>query len=116
MELIWGGRGVSFAIKAEVADPRAKTFAFTAQKTMYGGKGIAEGDAVFVFASENEGGQGLVARGIVTYAEPDREEAQHRPTNAAREPHHKTHRAREAGAGATRAQTSHRLERRPAGY
>jgi hypothetical protein len=55
-----------FAIKAEVADPRARSFAFTAQKTMYGGKLIAEGDAVFVFASENEGGQGLIARGIVT--------------------------------------------------
>jgi len=58
-----------FAIKAEVRDPRAKTFAFTAQKTMYGGKHIAEGDTVFVFASENEGGQGLIARGIVSSAE-----------------------------------------------
>lgn len=58
-----------FAIKAEVRDPRAKTFAFTAQKTMYGGKHIAEGDTVFVFASENEGGQGLIARGFVTSAE-----------------------------------------------
>jgi hypothetical protein len=48
---------MAFAIKAEVRDPRAKTFAFTAQKTMYGGKHIAEGDRVFVFASENEGGQ-----------------------------------------------------------
>ena len=60
---------MTFAIKAEVCDPRAKTFAFTAQKTMYGGKHIAEGDTVFVFASENEGGQGLIARGIVTSAE-----------------------------------------------
>jgi hypothetical protein len=33
---------------------------------MYGGKHIAEGDTIFVLASENEGGQGLVARGIVT--------------------------------------------------
>ena len=57
---------MAFAIKAEVVDPRAKTFAFIAQKTMYGGKRIAEGDPVFVFASENEGGQGLIARGIVT--------------------------------------------------
>ena len=57
-----------FAIKAEVSDPQAKTFVFTAQKTMYGGKNIAEGDTVFVFASENEGGQGLVARGVVTSA------------------------------------------------
>jgi hypothetical protein len=58
-----------FAIKAEVIDPRARTFTFTAHKTMYGGKRIAEGDTVFVFASENEGGQGLIARGVVTHAE-----------------------------------------------
>jgi hypothetical protein len=60
---------MAFAIKAEVCDPRAKTFAFTAQKTMYGGKHIANGDTVFVFASENEGGQGLVARGVVISSE-----------------------------------------------
>jgi hypothetical protein len=60
---------MTFAIKAEVLDPRARTFAFIAHKTMYGGKLIAEGDTVFVFASENEGGQGLIARGIVTHAE-----------------------------------------------
>jgi hypothetical protein len=60
---------MAFAIKAEVRDPRAKTFAFTAQKTMYGGKHIAEGDTVFAFASEKEGGQGLIARGVVTSAE-----------------------------------------------
>jgi hypothetical protein len=58
-----------FAIKAEIHDPRAKAFSFIAQKTMYGGKHIAEGDTVFVFASENEGGQGLIARGIVTSAQ-----------------------------------------------
>lgn len=60
---------MAFAIKAEIDDPRAKTFTFAAQKTMYGGKLIATGDTIFVFASENEGGQGLVARGIVTSAE-----------------------------------------------
>ena len=60
---------MAFAIKAEVRDPRTKTFAFIAQKTMYGGKHIAEGDTVFVFASENEGGQGLIAHGVVTSAE-----------------------------------------------
>jgi len=59
---------MSYAIKAEVRNPRAKTFAFNAQKTMYGGKRIAPGDTIFVFASENEGGPGLVARGIVTSA------------------------------------------------
>jgi hypothetical protein len=57
-----------FAIKAEVRDPRATTFVFSAQKTMYGGKEIAEGDTIFVFASENEGGAGLTARGVVTSA------------------------------------------------
>ena len=57
-----------FAIKAEVRDPRARLFEFVAQKTMYGGKQIADGDTVFVFASENEGGHGLLARGIVTSA------------------------------------------------
>jgi hypothetical protein len=60
---------MAFAIKAEVRTPRAKSFAFAAQKTMYGGKHIAEGDTIFVFASENEGGQGLVARGVVASAE-----------------------------------------------
>ena len=63
------GTVMAFAIKAEIVDPRARTFAFTAQKTMYGGKLIGEGDTIFVFASENEGGQGLIARGIVTHAE-----------------------------------------------
>ena len=57
-----------FAIKAEVGDPKAKTFAFPAQKTMYGGKQIAKGDTIFIFASENEGGPGLVASGVVTSA------------------------------------------------
>ena len=60
---------MAFAIKAAIGDPRAKSFAFKAQKTMYGGKLIAEGDTVFVFASENEGGHGLIARGVVTSAE-----------------------------------------------
>ena len=59
---------MAFAIKAEIPDPRAKAFSFVAQKTMYGGKHIAEGDTVFLFASENEGGQGLIARGVVSSA------------------------------------------------
>src|SRR5713226_2286484 len=60
---------MALAIKAEVRDLRARTFVFAWQKTMYGGKHIAKGDTVFVFASENEGGQGLIARGVVTSAE-----------------------------------------------
>ena len=58
-----------FAIKAEISNPHAETFAFNAQKTMYAGKLIAKGDTIFIFASENEGGQGLIASGIVTSAE-----------------------------------------------
>jgi len=59
---------MAFAIKAEVRNLRAKTFVFAAQKTMYGGKHIAKGDTVFLFASENEGGPGLIARCVVTSA------------------------------------------------
>ena len=55
-----------FAIKAEVSNPSAETFTFLAQKTMYGGKHIAKGDTIFVFASENEGGPGLIASGVIT--------------------------------------------------
>jgi hypothetical protein len=46
------------------------TFAFSAQKTMYGGKHIAKGDIIFLFASEDEGGPGLIASGIVTSSKP----------------------------------------------
>ena len=58
-----------YAIKAEIRDPQAEAFAFAAQKTMYGGRRIAVGDVIYLFASENEGGAGLVARGVVTSAE-----------------------------------------------
>lgn len=57
-----------FAIKACIPDPQAEHFEFPAQKTMYGGKRIAVGDVVYLFASENEGGAGLIARGVVTAA------------------------------------------------
>ena len=57
-----------FVIKTKIADEQAKTFAFTPQKTMYGGKQIAKGDTIFIFASEHEGGSGLIASGIVTSA------------------------------------------------
>jgi hypothetical protein len=61
-------RNEAFAIKAEVNEPWPETFTFSAQKTMYGGKQIATGDTIFVFASENEGGPGLIASGVVTSA------------------------------------------------
>jgi hypothetical protein len=59
---------MAFAIKAEITDPAAEEFAFSRQKTMYGGKRIAKGDAIFIFASENEGGPGLISSGVVTSA------------------------------------------------
>lgn len=59
----------SYVVKAEVRDPRAATMSFPRMKTMYGGKYIAVDDTIFVFASETEGGTGLVARGVVTRAD-----------------------------------------------
>jgi hypothetical protein len=59
---------MTFAIKAAVSNPRARTFTFATRKTMYDGKHIARGDIIFVFASENEGGPGLIASGVVTSA------------------------------------------------
>src|SRR5438309_1259099 len=64
-----------FAIKAAVADAAASSWTFKDQKTMYGGKAIAEGDEVFIFASENEGGSGLVATGVVTSSKATRRKA-----------------------------------------
>jgi hypothetical protein len=58
-----------FAIKAAVTDLEADAFRFDAQKTMYDGKRIAEGAEIFIFASETQGGPGLLATGVVTAAE-----------------------------------------------
>jgi len=60
----------SYVVKAELRDPRAKRFSFPRMKTMYGGRNIAVGDEIFVFASETQGGLGLIARGIVTNTAP----------------------------------------------
>ncbi|MGP4806388.1 hypothetical protein ACSV5G_21715 [Agrobacterium cavarae] len=54
-----------YAIKTEIRDPDALEHSFLEQKTMYGGKDIMAGDTIYLFASENEGGSGLVARGTV---------------------------------------------------
>jgi hypothetical protein len=56
----------AYVIKSEIHDPRRRAFTFAAQKTMYGGKHIAPGEVVFVFASENDGGHGLIAKCVVT--------------------------------------------------
>lgn len=58
-----------FAIKTEINIPQAETFTFLAQKTMYNGKHIAPGDTIYLFASENAGGAGLIARGVVLTAQ-----------------------------------------------
>ena len=55
-----------YVVKAAVVDPDAKRFSFRAQKTMYRGKNVCVKDEIFIFSSENEGGQGLIARGVVT--------------------------------------------------
>lgn len=55
-----------YAIKAEIRDPDAATWVLRDQKTMYGGKHIRTHDTLFIFASENEGGKGLVAVGRIT--------------------------------------------------
>lgn len=59
-----------FVMKAGISNPDSEVFEFNSAKTMYGGKKIAAGDTAFVFASENEGGAGLIARGLVTHAAP----------------------------------------------
>jgi hypothetical protein len=46
--------------KTEINDSEAETFVFDTQKTMYGGKHIAAGDIIFIFASKNEGGAGFI--------------------------------------------------------
>ena len=61
-------RCVSYVIKAAIRDAAAPTFTFAAQKTMYGGKQVRVGDEIFLFASENEGGVGLVGMGTITSA------------------------------------------------
>jgi hypothetical protein len=60
---------MAFAVKAPVPDPSPGIFEFPSQKTMYGGKLISPGDELFVFSSENEGGQGLIALALVTTAQ-----------------------------------------------
>lgn len=60
---------MAYAVKAGISDPGAEAFAFAACKTMYGGRHIVAGDVIFVFASETQGGRGLIARGFVTSAQ-----------------------------------------------
>lgn len=55
-----------FVIKAALdAESGSKLLSFH-EKTMYRGKDIRVHDEIFIFSSENQGGHGLCARGIVT--------------------------------------------------
>lgn len=58
-----------YAIRTEITDLDASDFDFPLHKTMYGGKHIAAGDTIFLFASELAGGPGLIARGVVRHAQ-----------------------------------------------
>ncbi len=60
---------VSHVLKVALPDPEAEAWTFRGVKTMYGGKAVRAGDTVYVFASEHDGGAGLVARAVVTAAE-----------------------------------------------
>lgn len=58
-----------FAVKAApISESAVKSYSFR-EKTMYRGKEIRVHDEIFVFASDHMGGQGLVARGVVTGVE-----------------------------------------------
>jgi hypothetical protein len=61
-------RCVTYAVKAHIVKPGSTRFTLDHQKTMYGGRKIAAGDGIFIFASENEGGAGLIAAGVVVSA------------------------------------------------
>lgn len=58
----------AYVLKAKIDRLEGALAEFARQKTMYGGKLIDTDDRVFLFASETDGGNGLVARGRVRAA------------------------------------------------
>ena len=55
-----------FVVKAALgSEARAGLLSFN-ERTMYRGKDIRVHDEIFVFSSENQGGNGLCAKGVVT--------------------------------------------------
>src|SRR6201999_4176124 len=80
-------RCMEFAIKDEIPEPGALCFTFTARKTMYGGSRIAEGDTVFIFASENEDGGRADRARLRQRSIADPENSGHRPPDAQSEHH-----------------------------
>ena len=61
---------MQFVVKAapQTVD-KTRSYSFD-EKTMWHGKDVARGDEIFVFASDHEGGRGLIARGVVTQVTP----------------------------------------------
>jgi hypothetical protein len=59
---------VQFVVKSRPRRERRGALLRFDEKTMYRGRDVAAGDAIFVFASDHEGGRGLVARGVVLSA------------------------------------------------
>jgi hypothetical protein len=102
---------MNFGIKAEVRELRAKEFMFDACKTMYGGKAITKGDTVFVFASENEGGPGLIACRCRHPVQRSRAHSRSSATNSARQHQREAHRGRERSFGRYRVARLFGLER-----
>jgi len=76
---------------------------------MYGGKLITEGDTVFVFASETQGGKAS-SRSHHHSRRTNPQERGIAAPNRARECHHQTKGACETATGTSRAQAPHRLE------
>ncbi|WP_216665288.1 hypothetical protein [Pseudoruegeria sp. HB172150] len=60
----------AYIVKATPVDAGPGEVVTFVEKTMYGGKKIAPGDEVFVFASDHEGGRGLSSRGTVLGVAP----------------------------------------------
>jgi hypothetical protein len=61
-------RSVTYAVKTHIGKSGLTRFTLNHQKTMYGGKKIIVGDTIYIFDSENEGGPGLIAAGVVVAA------------------------------------------------
>jgi hypothetical protein len=62
------GELMRYVVKAAPVPPeKARSSSFD-EKTMYRGKDIRAGDEIFVFASDHQGGRGLIAKGVVTSA------------------------------------------------
>ena len=100
----------SFAIKTEIREPRAKMFAFAAQKTMYGGKHIAKATRSSSSRARTKAGPGLIASGVVTVSRRSRTDARDRSPDAAREHHDQADGVCKAPSGTDRTQAIFELE------